>query len=143
MNPEQAAIRAFRDALRSSAAVSALVGPRIYEDEAPQGAALPFVVLELVGGQDRHAIGSGALVLSRPVLAVRAVTEGTSYADADAIAFALHLVCADLAASVTLAGQTYLVNALGRVSPIRSAPRTEQKRYPQAGGRYRVLVRPA
>jgi len=75
------------DAIQADATLLAALGglpyPRIYADEAPQGAAVPMVLYAFLGGSDQ-LVGSSRL--SNALFLVRAVGEGTSYSTIEDIA---------------------------------------------------------
>lgn len=70
--------------LAAAAAVTALVGTRIYPGQAPQGTATPFIVYEHLSAEDLDPIGavSGGTI-TRAVVSVTAV--GAAYADVKSV----------------------------------------------------------
>lgn len=63
------AMTAIRGALRADAAAMAVIVGDIHLDQAPDGAALPHVVLEQIGGSD-GMVQSGPDGLHRPVVRI-------------------------------------------------------------------------
>lgn len=79
-NPLLATKQWLKSTLSADAALTSLVGPRIYDQEAEQGAAYPFVVYRMLSGVDTNT-SSGDRVLSTYVFVVKGVNEGNSCAD--------------------------------------------------------------
>jgi hypothetical protein len=133
MNESVVAEQWLVEKLRDDAAVAALVGQRIYSELAPQGAAMPYIVVQNQASVDVLGVGSQR-ILTELVFVVRAVGRGASYAGlapiADAIDAALHL------ASGATANGTVL--GCRREEPFRRPEVTSGVQYRHLGGIYRV-----
>lgn len=120
-------------ALRDDAAVTALVGSRVYSELAPQGAAMPYVIVQNQASVDVLGVGSRR-IMSELLFVVQAVGRGASYAVlapiADAIDAALHL-----AGGVTAEGR---VLGCRREEPFRRPEVTNGVQYRRLGGIYRL-----
>lgn len=131
--------------LAADAALTALVGTRIYAYSAPQNPTYPFVVFSVqAGGPDRSALGGANRVVARPLYLVKAVGApgdgSVSFVNAGAIANALDAVVQGMDGQATISGTTYRVQTLGRETPVRYLETREGLRYPHAGGLYRLWV---
>lgn len=135
MNEEQAIATHIASTLKADAAVGALVGDRIYEEEAPSDASKPFVIFFLQTGDDRGQVGREQRLFSRPLYCVKAISEGASFAAADAI---MDAVDAALTGSRSEAGG-YSVFAFYRERAIRKPETARGRRINHVGGLYRVL----
>ncbi|MFN3650094.1 MAG: DUF3168 domain-containing protein [Armatimonadota bacterium] len=139
-NEVQAADRALYEALTGDAAVSGLVGARVYASVAPQGAQVPYILFHRQGGLDRVNVGADRVTVSRPVYQVRAVTQSDGYAAADEIADVLDAALMGMQRSVTIRGQLYRVTATYRQEPVRLADVSNGVQWRSVGGIYRVVV---
>ena len=136
MNEEQALAVWLATELAADAGVSALVSSRIYEAQGPQGATFPYVVFALNRGADTHFSGSNGRAFSRIRYVVRAVTEGNSFARADVIARAVDAALVGRDEVVTVDGQGYHIQVVGRETPVRYPETVEGVRYNHVGGIY-------
>mgnify|MGYP000907081231 CR=1 FL=1 len=125
--------------LRASAELAATVGARIYDAQAPAGAAPPYVVFQLqAAGADTVVVG-GIRIATNVLYAVRAVTCGAGYAAASTIAghidAALHGRRATITAGVVL--------SCHRERPLKLPPEVTEggETYYHEGGIYRLRVR--
>lgn len=119
----------------SGGATGAVVGGRVYPDEAPAGTACPFVVFTVDEALDVMVVG-GEIVYGRVPVTVRATTEGRSYSPLGPIAFA---VFADLhgARNVPVAGGGIIL-ASYRTSGIMYPERAAGVDYRHLGGTYLI-----
>lgn len=120
-------------------AAPALLSSRIYADEAPQGATLPYVVFNVQGAFDDLTEVGAVRVWAVLLYLVRVIGKGTSYAalqsTADAIDARLHR-------SSGPAGSTAYVDACVREQPFRLPETTSSgEQYRHLGGLYRLRVR--
>ncbi len=123
--------------LSSDASLTAIVGSRIYADEPPYGATMPYVLIQFLSGVDRRIVGKKRFFASMVYL-VTVVMQTTSYGGnlktaAERIDAVLH------ASSGATADGT--VFAVVREESFRMTERLEggvQVR--RLGGRYRILA---
>jgi hypothetical protein len=111
---------------------------KIYRELAPPGTDCPYIVMSFQSGRDRRALGTRALIFTRPLFLIRGVTEGTDdtlgndIADAieDALDGSSDLLAVDGVAKLTV----------GREEPIEFVEEEDGTRYNHIGGLYRVFV---
>jgi hypothetical protein len=119
------------------AAAPALAGGRIYQGVAPQGAAQPFVVFQMLAGTDLMEVGA-ARVWANLLYLVKVTGQGSSFAAlaaiADAIDTRLHK-----ASGVTADGR---VLACVREEPHTMTEITDGQQWRHAGGQFRLYVQP-
>lgn len=139
MNEEQAAAKFIFDTLSAADAVTDLVDDRIYEGFADQGESYPLILFNLQSpGNDRTVPGGDQRMMSRGLWLVKATVEGSSYADADAIASAIDAALLGATGVVTIGDQDYIVLSLVRERGHRMPEMTDGVQYRHSGGLYRV-----
>lgn len=138
MNPVEAVETWLYTTLAAHAGLTALVSTRIYADEAPQGAALPYVVFQAFTPAG-HTLGGGDYIQMTSIdYLVKAVTESRSKATSNSIMQQITSALHDQQGTVS--GLTIDSTELA-VYPL---PRVEAgKQYKTLAGRYRLLVRPS
>jgi hypothetical protein len=121
------------------AATPALLNGRVYADEAPQGAAMPYVVFNLQGGFDDLTEVGAVRVWANLLYLVKVIGQGTSYTalqpTVDAIDARLHRASGPV-------GSTAYVDSCVREQPFRMPETTPSGvSYRHLGGLYRLRVR--
>lgn len=120
-------------------ALSGLVGGRIYNQQAPQGAVRPFIIYAYQGGADLGAIGQDQRILVRPLYLVKVVSEGNSFAAGAAVMDAADELLYALRGTVTFNGKVYRILGMYRETPIRYVEmQSDGKRLNHVGGSYRI-----
>lgn len=136
MSELNAADKWIYTALSGDAQLTAIVGPRIYAEQAPQGAALPYVVFNFQGGADLMSVGPYR-VWTNALMLVRGIAETASYAGslatiADRIDAILHAQSGSNVDGV--------VYAAVRERPFRMPEMGNGRQFRHAGGIYRLWV---
>jgi hypothetical protein len=120
--------------LANDSALAPLIGRRIYNGRAEQGAAFPYVVLQLLSpGNDLIVVGA-VRVWSDMLWLVKAVNKGTSTAALEPIADRIDALLH--AKSGTVVGG--VVHVAVRERPHELPERTDGVDYVNLGGEYRV-----
>lgn len=110
----------------------------IYSTVSPEGKPLPLIVNQFITGSiDETTQDRSVLIMSRPLFLVKAIVEGRDESLALDIANQIWLACHN--ASDTIEG--YKVNCVLE-EPYMGGVVDSGKLYRQAGGYYRILVRP-
>lgn len=123
--------------LNASGALVALVGDRIFNAEAEQGAAFPYVIFASPPlANDLRGVGSARLQTD-PMFLVKGVDQSSSYARVDAIATAIQ---AAINGQRDAAGPVLACVLEGTIS---LAETTDGVAYRHRGGQYRVTVKPS
>jgi uncharacterized protein DUF3168 len=138
-NEPQAAEKWIFSTLSGNAAVTALVAQRVFAGMAPQTAARPFIVYVHNRGSYRATVGGQSRIFGRPVYAVKAVTEGGSFALADQIVDALDTALVGTSSTVAAGGITWQVSCV-RIGDIRYVEVREGQRFNHAGGLYDLYI---
>lgn len=139
MNELRAASEWLFATLTEDATVASLVSARVYEGQAPQGAAFPLLVFAFVAGQDRNAYDGSDRLAARPLYLLKAVCQGGSFENADIIAAAVDEALKNASGTRIIASVEYRLSCLGREQPLRlleAAPGGKQHR--TVGGTYRL-----
>lgn len=140
MNEISRVKRFIHAALVDSLPVTALVGERIFADVQPQPAEWPAVVFGVLSSPDTTANG-GTRVVTRPLVLVRAITEGHGQEMAEQLADAID--DALQAAVGQVAGYGAYVAGVVREDAFDMVEESEGKIYRHLGGRYRVAIHAA
>jgi hypothetical protein len=120
--------------LANDATLTPLIGKRIYNGRAEQGAAFPYVVLQLLSpGNDLIVVGA-ARIWSDMLWLVKAVNKGTSTAALEPIADRIDALLH--AKSGTVVGG--VIHVAVRERPHELPERTDGVDYVNLGGEYRV-----
>jgi len=123
-------------ALTGDATLTALVGARVYEGEAPEGSPMPVVIFAQAGaGKDVNTFS--ALVWSELEYDVKAVTEGADKTAAETIYERIHFLINNKPGIIPGNAGAYL----RRLGLIDYPERTLARRFHHVGGRYAVFVR--
>ncbi len=126
--------------LTADTELSALVDSRVYSGAAPQGAALPYVVISHQSGRDVLGVGT-TRIMSHLIYLVKAVGQGQSYVSlepiADCIDAALHGASGSVA-GVDGAGAELL--ACTRAMTVAYAEIDEGIQYRHLGGLYELVA---
>jgi len=124
--------------LTGDAALAAIVGTRVYEDVAPQGAAMPYIVFQMQSpGNDLNALGSRR-VIATPLYVIRGIAQTASYTG--------NLATIAERIDVLLHGQQQRVGTNDgyvwcyRERPFRLAEVRDGIQYRHSGGVYRILT---
>lgn len=125
----------IHDALASDATITGLVGDRIYDGIAPEGASFPYIVYNYQGGADAVAVGA-IRVLNQSVYQIKAVDCAQSYSGAAQIADQIDNLL-QAATGATIDGQILGTN---REQPIMYAEVNDKQQYRHAGGLYRIFA---
>ena len=125
--------------LTGHAALTDLVGERVYRNLAPPGAVLPYVTFSFVAGVDRNAMGSRSIMFTRPIVDIKGVTKGTDSVAADAIADAIHGAVNGKQRLDVAVGEL-VVLGVRRESLIEFVELTDDQQYLHRGGTYRCFV---
>lgn len=139
-NELQGFAKFLRDTLVNDAGVAALVGARVYEDKAPQGATFPYLIFSLNRARDLGAIGQQGRIHVRPAYLVRGTVQDESYADADAIAAAVDTALEGAKGTSTVGGSTYQIRGVFHTAPVRYPETTDGVQYRHSGGIYEAFV---
>lgn len=123
------------DTLSSNATVAGLVSDRIYAGSAPQGAALPFVIFNHMGGVDLIGVGT-ARVWNNSLYQVKGVTPGRSHATGQQLANAIDAALHGHNGSTTGG----LVIGCVREQPIVYGQSDNGEEFRHAGGIYRIYA---
>lgn len=121
------------DRLTAWAPLDALVGDRIFNTAAPQGAELPYVIFNGDPNNDVRGIGTRN-IQNELVMFVKAVDESPSYSSVEAIAAQVHLA---LHGQQDPAGP---VLACVRERIISYPEDSDGRSYRHRGGEYRMVV---
>lgn len=124
--------------LSGDATITGLVGSRIYDGLAPQGAALPFVVFNFQGGVDLRGVGT-VRVFNSGLYQVKAICQGESYAPAAAIADRIDELIHGNRGSVSDGSVVDCV----REQPLTLIEQQNGVQYRHVGGLYRIIVQEA
>jgi hypothetical protein len=123
--------------LTADAALTALVGPRVYHEFAGPSAVYPHVLILFLAATDANAVGADQRIFTRPLFLVEAVTAENTWATAQSIADRIEARL--LGASGTQSGVTIL--GMYREGPMRRVEITpEGQRINHYGGRWRSFV---
>ena len=125
----------IQSTLSADATLAALVGSRIYSEQAPQERVMPFVVFNLQGGTDLRAVGT-VRVYNNSLYQVKGVTQGRDYATGKSIADRIDVLLHGAA------GNTSDGSILGcvREQPLVFAENDGGVEYRHVGGLYRLYV---
>ena len=123
------------DTLAADVTLAGLVGTRIYDGVAPQGAAFPFLVFSHLGGSDTLGVGTFR-ALNSGLFQVKAVTESQSYVSATAIADRADEVLQGAAGSKN--GAT--IASCQREQPLMQLEQNAGIEYRHVGGLYRPIT---
>jgi hypothetical protein len=119
--------------------ISALVGDRIYSDEAEQNADVPMIIYAYLGGADKlltsRARTSSALYL------VRALADGSSYLDVEPLADRIEAVLTVLPNTGTIVRGVQIMSC-AREQPHQRKDAAFGKPTVYMGGFYRVRFQP-
>jgi len=132
----------IRETLGASAALTALVGTRIYPEFAPQNATYPLVVFALLSSPDRNAVGHNRRIFTEPLFVVRGVANETSWVTVSLIADAIDAALMGANNNGVLSPALHVQGAY-REAPLRytEVPQgTSGTRYNHSGGQYRLFV---
>ncbi len=120
--------------LTGSAALTALVGNRIYHRRAQQGSAFPYVIFAFQSSTER--LGSGAArIFTRPAYLVKAVGNRVSDADLEAISELVDQIL--ISAPQDRIGGVYVLSAY-RETAIEYDELLNNERVNHVGGTYRL-----
>ena len=120
-------------------AATALVGSRIYADEAPQGATPPYIVFNVMGGFDDLTEVGATRVWANLLYLVKVIGLGTSYTALQTTADAIDTRLNRTSGAV---GSTHYVDSCVREQPFRMPETTPSGvSYRHIGGLYRLKVR--
>jgi len=131
------------DSLKADATLTALIGgstaPRIYAFQAPEGATLPYVIFQVIGGFDTQALGT-TRVLTQPQVLIKVVSDGPPNASAMTIADRIDAVIGQASAE---SSESYVFSAI-RQQPVEfvEPKRDSSAYYTHSGGIYRCFVHP-
>ncbi len=134
----QGAARWLYATLTAHAGLSALVGARVYENLAPQGAALPYVVYNLVASRPVAASGGAGRILDEQEWMVRGLAESGSPADADALALQVDGALSGATGTATVGAVTYTIMTAQGGEAVRYTELHQGRRIQHSGRRYRV-----
>lgn len=123
------------ETLSGDATIASLVGTRIYEGLAPQGAALPFVVFQFMAGADVVAVGA-VRVMNSGLYQVKAICQGESYSPAAAIADRIDTLLQGANGSVS----DGVIYGCTREQPLTLIEQEHGIQYRHVGGLYRVYA---
>ena len=136
MNELQAAAKHLRETLLAASGVTALVGARVYELEAPKNATYPFVVYSLAAAGDLTQAGGDGRVIVRPRWLVLAYVARRDMGAARQIAGAVDAALEGSGDALTVDGQGYHVQTMYRDGPVERGGDVDGKFYVSAGGYY-------
>lgn len=139
-NEVQGFVTFVGDVLLNDEAVAALVGDRIFEDEAPQGTAFPYVIVSQNRARVLNAQGADARIHVRPAFLIRATVQDESYADADALASAVDAALTGAKGTATVGDTTYHIRGVFQTSPVRYPTSKDGVHYRHSGGIYEAFV---
>ena len=136
MNELQAAAKHLHATLTRDASVAALVGTRVYELEAPEEAAYPFVTYTLVSAGDQTRAGSDGRVIVTPRWLVLAYLDRRDLGAARQIAGAVDAALEGSGDVLAVGGQDYHVQTVYRDDAVEHGGGVDGKFYVSAGGYY-------
>jgi hypothetical protein len=124
--------------LAADAALTAIVGSRIYGDSVPQGAQYPYILFQFLSAVDRRTVGPNRL-LTNMLYIVQVVDAATSYGgDMSTVAARIDAVL-HASSGTTASGQAFACVREEQFRLVeRLADKTEIRRL---GGRYRILAK--
>lgn len=132
--------------------LAAIVGDRIYKDEAPEAdphtgvsPVYPLVVFQLQGATDVTGAGPDGRLMTRPLYLVRVIhTDETTAADlATAAGRVDTLLTVDTPVTITAAGAEYQILSSARERPFDNSEHYQGQRFDALGGYYRIEVQSA
>jgi hypothetical protein len=124
------------NALTGSSGLKALVGERIYHEQAPEGAAFPYVIFSQVpSGAKIRSLKKGAAI-KRDIWLVKGVDRGSSANKADEIADAIDALLDE--GTFTVSGHTML--DVSFYSDVSYPEPDGDQLYRHKGGNYLVVV---
>lgn len=127
-----------RTTLAADATLTGIVGQRIYEGVAPQGAAYPYVLIAVLPGLESDVRGLSASILGVNIeFLCRAVGQSTSYEPLRVAADRIQALLHGGSGAVSPSGQ---VVACTRLAPASMVEVADGVTYRYLGGRYRGLV---
>lgn len=132
---ELEAAERFIYSLLNVTGVTDLVGTRIYPNTAPQGAALPYVVFQWMGGSDSNSQEKTRVETYNEYL-VKAIDEDHDTLGVHAIAAAI-----DTAMHHKFSTANGFRLSSHRISPFSMPEESGGNLYQHSGGRYRILLR--
>jgi hypothetical protein len=124
--------------LTADAALTALVGSRIYRGVAPEGAAFPFVVFFLMMGTGFDVMGTGtARYITSGQWVIKAVDRNPSASTASSVADRIDAALHGQSGSATGG----VVHACTRDEPLAYVEVADGATYQHLGGLYKVFVK--
>lgn len=124
--------------LRADAALTALVGIRVFTDLAPEGTQFPYVIVQAQSAIDRNAIPADRRIFTQASYLIKAVTQADSYQTASQIAQRIDVVLRGQDGDVPAEG--IHVGCIYRTEAIRYAEVEAGRRINHCGGRYHSQV---
>lgn len=121
--------------LTGDATLVGAVGTRCYGDVAPQGAAFPYLIFNLMDGTDVMGIGT-ARIMVNAIYQIKVIGQVPSYALLKPIADRVDAVLQGATGSVV----DGVILACTREQPIRYVEIAGETQYRHLGGLYRVFV---
>jgi hypothetical protein len=122
--------------LSGGTVLSAIVGTRIYEDVAPQGTALPYVVYSQTSSMDENGIG-GSRLCENALWTVQGVAKAMTYNAVKSIAVAIDDLLHGVLGTATANGVTV---ACTRQEEVRYSEVREGVTWRHLGGVYRIYA---
>ncbi len=123
------------NALSASSALKAIVGERIYHQQAPEGARFPYVIFAKSAGTKTRALKVGAQI-KRDVWLVKVIDRSTSSKVAEEAADAIDALLDE--GAFTVSGKTVI--DVHHVGDIEYVENDGDQEYRHTGGRYGVVV---
>jgi hypothetical protein len=142
MNPTFALFKFLYQRLAADSEVAALVGTRIYREQAPQGAVFPCVILAFNGGRNRWTIGTCDPLYTEQRVLVKAVTreDGGGFEAADRIVSAVDAAVTGAFGRITASGRIWQLKGWYPVEPVSYLETTGGEQYQHVGSVYEVMV---
>ncbi len=145
MNELAAVNKAIRLLGTGDSALTAIVGTRIYDDDAPEGAALPYVVSQYMTSFVQQGVGTKVMQVEI-VMLIKFVTEGSITAAGRTAIKRFKALYGELSNyAVTLdTAEVFTVHARpeasGGIHHLAEIDRLTMKRYTNRGGKFRFYV---
>jgi hypothetical protein len=138
-NELRAIDRFLYEHLTGSAPVAALVGNRVFETLAPEGAVTPFIVFAFVSARDVNTYGAGQRSFTEATYRIAAVNQDDGADTVGLVADAFEAALTGLQ-NVSLTPEGVTLMGIFRTAPLRTVEEINGKRYSTVGGLFRIFA---